>query len=74
MVSREPAPLGAYRRFLAALLVLFAAVAAVVSVILFSRKGVFFGLLPWLLIVYLLLTARAYRQEAREREEQRGGG
>jgi len=70
-MPREDAALRGYRRFLAAFCVVAGLVVAVVGGVLLYRGKVFPAILALLVIGYLVLLARGYQQDARERE--RGG-
>jgi fatty acid desaturase len=66
--SREDPALRMYRRILTTFVALMALVALTVSGVLFSRGRPFEAVLALLVVGYLLLLMRGYRQDARERE------
>ena len=68
MESREEPALRHYRRILIVFVSLMSIVALVVSGVLASKGRYFEAVLALLVLGYLLILIRGYRQDARERE------
>lgn len=68
MESREEPALRHYRRILIVFVALMALVALTISGVLASKGRYFEAVLALLVLGYLLILIRGYRQDARERE------
>ena len=68
-MPREDAALKGYRRFLAAFCIVAGLIVAVVGGVLLWRGTTFPAFLALLVIRYLVLLARGYQQDEREREQ-----